>query len=165
MKYMTQEHKCILASKCSKFKNAAMPLFDDSSESPSKVSGNSSIINSNTISPVSNAAMDDAATSAKTHRVATVSPDAEGKALEGASVKATKPHNSKPSAQLLETHRKWQETAEALGGPGSRIIVSKPEAKKLVYAELYDAFRPMNITDIYKVRLRHISRRFTESAN
>ena len=31
-------------------------------------------------------------------------------------------------------------------------MVSKPAAKKMVFDMLNDAFRPMNITDIYKVR-------------
>ena len=47
-------------------------------------------------------------------------------------------------------HRKWQEAATAAGGPDARIVVSKPEGKKLIYDLLFDAFRPMNINQIYK---------------
>lgn len=58
----------------------------------------------------------------------------------------------KPSKQALALHRKWQETAETMGGPGARIIVGKPQAKEKVFSLLFDAFRPMNITEIYQAR-------------
>ena len=61
------------------------------------------------------------------------------------------PVPAKPSASALAMHRKWQEAAEAMGGPDARIVVSKPAAKKLVFDMLQDAFRPMNITMIHKV--------------
>lgn len=57
-----------------------------------------------------------------------------------------------PSKQALEMHRKWQEAAEAFGGPGTRIVVNKDEAKSIIFNKMYDAFCPMNITEIFKVR-------------
>ena len=57
-----------------------------------------------------------------------------------------------PSKQALAMHRKWQEAAEEMGGPDARIVVSKPAAKTLIYNQLHDAFAPMNITQIHKVR-------------
>jgi hypothetical protein len=63
-----------------------------------------------------------------------------------------KKKSAKPNREALEAHRKWQEAAEAMGGPGARIVVKKSEAKKRIYDTLYDAFRPMNITQIHQVR-------------
>jgi hypothetical protein len=71
-------------------------------------------------------------------------------AAESAKVGAAK-GTSRPSKQLIALHRKWQDAAESMGGPEARIVVSKPMAKKLVFDLMYDAFRPMNITDIHKV--------------
>lgn len=62
-------------------------------------------------------------------------------------------NSNKPSAAALAMHKKWQEAAENMNSGSSdvRIVLSKPSAKKLIYDCLYDAFAPMNITDIYKV--------------
>jgi hypothetical protein len=62
-------------------------------------------------------------------------------------------NSNKPSAAAIAMHKKWQEAAESMKGGSSdvRIVLSKPSAKKLIYDCLYDAFAPMNITDIYKV--------------
>jgi hypothetical protein len=66
-------------------------------------------------------------------------------------VTPTPGHNKKtqPSAQAMAIHRKWQAAAEALGGPDARIVVDKKDAKKLIFGLLYDAFTPMNITQIH----------------
>jgi hypothetical protein len=58
---------------------------------------------------------------------------------------------AKPSAAALAAHKKWQDEAEALNGPGARLVVGKPEAKKLIFDVLHDAFRPMTMADIHKV--------------
>jgi len=50
----------------------------------------------------------------------------------------------------LAMHRKWQIVAESLGGKDARIVVSKPDAKKLIFELLSEAFRPMNISDLFK---------------
>jgi len=55
-----------------------------------------------------------------------------------------------PSKEALAIHRKWQAEAEKQGGPDARIVVSKPAAKKIIFDMLHDAFRPMNITEIYQ---------------
>jgi hypothetical protein len=55
----------------------------------------------------------------------------------------------KPSAQAMAIHRKWQAAAEAMSGPEARIVVDKKAAKKLILDLLYDAFSPMNITQIH----------------
>ena len=55
----------------------------------------------------------------------------------------------KPSAQAMAIHRKWQAAAEAMGGSDARIVVDKKVAKRLIIDLLYEAFRPMNITQIH----------------
>ena len=56
--------------------------------------------------------------------------------------------SKKPSKAALAIHRKWQEAAESMGS--NRIIVSKVAAKQVIFDGMKDAFRPMNITEIYK---------------
>jgi len=59
---------------------------------------------------------------------------------------------NKPSAAALAMHKKWQEAAESMNGGSKdvRIVLSKPNAKKLIYDLLREGFAPMNITDIFK---------------
>ena len=49
---------------------------------------------------------------------------------------------------VAEAHRKWQAEAERLGGPNARVVVSKPEAKKLIFDKLHNEFTPMNIDGV-----------------
>ena len=67
---------------------------------------------------------------------------------KGATKKTVAAASDKPkglSKTAIECHKKWQAEAEKLGGPGVKIIVCKPEAKKLIFDKLHDAFAPMNI--------------------
>jgi hypothetical protein len=59
----------------------------------------------------------------------------------------------KVTAKIVAMQRQWQQQAEELGGKGAKIIVDQKEAKKKIYHMMYDAFAPMNITDIFKVRM------------
>lgn len=62
-----------------------------------------------------------------------------------------KPEDEKPkvmSKSAIEAHRKWQAEAERLGGPNARVVVSKPEAKKLIFDKLHNEFAPMNIDGV-----------------
>lgn len=148
----------ILISKCSKYRDIEMPEFPDSSESPPKgmqsIANNSSI----TVTPIPNETdRNIVCYTTTTNEKNSVTPHpGDAKKADSSSSNTnipngqTKPTN-KPNKQMLETHRKWQEAAEAMGGPGARIVVSKPDAKKLIFDLLYDEFCPMNITDIYKV--------------
>ena len=61
------------------------------------------------------------------------------------------PKKKEASKEALAIHRKWQAEAVKLGGPDAKIVVSKGAAKKLIFDMLHDAFRPMNITEIYQV--------------
>ena len=61
----------------------------------------------------------------------------------------TKAHIVKVSDAAFARVEKWQADAKKLGV--NRIIVKKNEAKKVIFDALYDAFRPMNLNDIYLV--------------
>jgi hypothetical protein len=136
---MTQEHKDLMISKCSRKKDMHMPSF---AASPTKDTENNHL--SNTVTPLPNGAMQ-AASKKKGDYTVTPSPAA---GIAGTKAPA---QNVKPSKQALALHRKWQEAAETMGGPNARIVVSKPAAKQIIVDLLTDAFRPMNITQIHKV--------------
>ena len=129
--FMTAAHKKVLATKCSQSPHIAMPVFPESPSKDSRTTG----LASHTVTPPPGALQMKSSSKNNTNGN-TVSPATTVK----------KP----PSKQVLALHRKFQETAEAMGGPGTRIVVSKPAAKKLIFDHLFDSFRPKNITQIYK---------------
>jgi hypothetical protein len=128
VKTMTREHQNLMVSKCSKFKNTAMPAFFESPVKGTKPTKSST----NTMTSPPPQLKDGAV-------AAVITPADGGK------------KKAKPSKAHLEMHRKWQEAAETMGGPDARIVLSKPDAKKIIYNYLYDAFRPFTITQIYDV--------------
>jgi hypothetical protein len=148
VKHMTHEHQKALIEHCSKYKDCAMPIF---ALSPTKDGISSTIINhsANTITPlpilgnleqqqeqhILGRQCIDVALSSDTSMISNKKPSTE----------------LKPSKAQLEIHRKWQAAAEAEGGSNARIVLYKPTAKKMIFEFLFDAFRPMNITEIYKV--------------
>lgn len=109
---MTEEHREIIAAKCS-HPNKMKEFPNLSTSRP--VSLNTSVI-----------------TPPPTHRRAT----------NDQSKKAPKPA-AKLSKNAMLCHRKWQAEAEKQGGPNAKIVVSKPEAKKIIYQKLQEG--PMNI--------------------
>lgn len=115
IKGMTDEHKLIMAQKCSRLSSPVFPKFP---ESPTKA-----FSATNTLTPPPNGAQQ-----------VTPTPGAK---------------KSQPSAQAMAIHSKWQIAATAMGGPEARIVVDKKAAKKLIVDLLYDAFCPMNITQIH----------------
>jgi hypothetical protein len=136
--FMTDEHMAALAAKCSKKSNPAMPHFPVAS--PSKTENQNA---SHTVTPPPNGAT-------------TQANKNDGKKDDSkSSIVTPQPGSSKsakqPSKQALAMHRKWQEAAEAMGGPGTRIVVNKKDAKKIIFDLLFDAFRPMNITQVFTV--------------
>lgn len=161
---MTPEHVDILIAKCSKYNYVDMPEFPEQSQTPRKEVDTDG---PTTVTPSTSDRDSLAASDRDSSGVDTASENdedptpADKPANKPVNRPGNKPadkpatvelkHAVKPNKQMLETHRKWQEAAEAIGGPGSRIIVSKVEAKKLIYDVLYDAFQPMNITQIYQV--------------
>ena len=76
----------------------------------------------------------------------------ESKKESKKAAKASKDDGAKKPAAMskktLETHAKWQAEAERLGGPSAKIVVSKADAKKLVFDALHDSFKPMNINGL-----------------
>lgn len=128
LQHMTPAHINLLASKCSRSKDIAMPVFPASHGQDTPKNDN---VSRTDITPetTQNFSSSDANT------------------LGG-----QQPVAKAPSKQALALHRKWQEAAEAMGGPDARIVVSKPIAKKLIFHLLHDAFRPLNITQIHKVK-------------
>jgi hypothetical protein len=73
-----------------------------------------------------------------------------GKSIDAATT-AKNPAVEKPkviSKSAIEAHRKWQAEAEKLGGPDARVVVSKPDAKKLIFDKLHNEFAPMNIDGV-----------------
>ena len=121
---MSEDHKAALLSKCSSKKKVAMPNFQDSAQQTPC---------SHTLSvPLGTTGMD--------HQTAKPTLTANNDKT-----------NKKPSKSALLLHQKWQETAESMGGPGARIVVSKPAAKQIIFDFMFDSFAPMNITQIFKV--------------
>lgn len=78
----------------------------------------------------------------------TVTPNTDGMKVVG---KKKANAELKPSKAQLEIHQKWQAAAEAAGGQSARIVIQKATAKKIIFDFLFDAFCPMNITEIHKV--------------
>jgi hypothetical protein len=156
LKYITQEHKDTLIAKCSKYKDCSFPVFEE--KSPSKdvkaTLPSQSSIPATAITPLSSAATSiekrlenpDLAHNTVTPNHNEMNVEAPNLASKKATAGVTKPNKAQ-----LEIHRKWQAAAEELGGPGVRIVLQKPAAKKMIFDFLFDAFRPMNITEIHKV--------------
>jgi hypothetical protein len=151
---MTEVHKQALILKCTKKKDVEMPNFGKMAASPTKTIASEN--SSNTLfTPSPNSGL-----STQTNHFDGIKNVTPSPAIAAASSKVF----AKPSMQLLELHRKWQGAAEAVGGPCARIVVGKPDAKKIIFDLLYESFRPMNITEIHKVRsfLQFVDERFCE---
>ena len=138
LSFMSEEHMTLMRAKCSKRKKVAMPTF------PPQTSANSPIPHpktSHTVTPVpqSGSSGSNVRPSSNANDVTPMEPKPKNRVAP------------KPSKEALAIHKKWQEQAEAMGGKDARIIVSKPDAKKLIFELLHDAFRPMNITQVHKV--------------
>jgi len=127
VKYMSPEHVRVMASKCSTLKNPGMPAFPES------------------LSPKGKSATS-AATSSANSNPNFVTPPPNDLVQS----KSIGPAKATGKQKALEVHKKWLEAAQSMGGVGARIVVSKPHAKKLIFDYLYDEFKPMNITQIYK---------------
>ena len=123
-----------------------MPNFDCS---PTKDCSNLAKISSNTITPPPASGILGQQQEKGMVIHGTVTPNTDDMMSEG---KKKPCAEIKPSKAQLEIHRKWQAAAEAAGGQSARIVIHKVVAKKLIFDFLFDAFCPMNITEIHKVR-------------
>ena len=150
IKFMTDEHREVIAEKCTGSYTPVMPSVLPSKENenvkeklgcPSTIANGTKNIKTDaaTVTPPSSA----------TKKKNTISNQSQ--------LKSTVSVPPKPSKAALAIHQKWQADAKKLGG--DRIIVSKLEAKKKIFSLLKDSFRPMNITEIYQVsgRFKSIS--------
>ena len=54
----------------------------------------------------------------------------------------------KISKNAILSHRKWQAEAEKQGGPNAKIVVNKPEAKRIILEMLHDELTPMDINEM-----------------
>ena len=81
-----------------------------------------------------------------------VPPRGASAAAASGSGNISKKAAAKAKAAALEpTLKKWQDNATSMGG--GKIVVAKAEAKKIIFDMLSDAFRPMNITELFNVRM------------
>ena len=133
-----REHARIIAKKCSQQKDPVMPNIPllPSAESPTQ--------KGNTVSFLTPPPNRGTASFARKSKTITPSPPENG--------------TKKLSSSAIAMHKKWQEAAEGMGGKDARIVVAMPAAKKLIFDLLYEAFTPMNITQVFKVRIYNIHR-------
>jgi hypothetical protein len=142
--HLAKEHVDFLAQKCSRNKGVEMPTFPAASPrtGPGGTGKSANGTSHSLVTPLPGGYTQD--------------DEDDGEEGGGGSAPPRKPPaqapQQQPSKQALAMHQKWQEAAVAMGGKDARIVVSKPKAKELIFAMLEDAYRPMNITDIHKVR-------------
>jgi hypothetical protein len=128
---LEKDHMQLLVDKCSKKKRPAMPAFeDDDSFSPTRDAAQRDDT-TNTITPLQQAS--------KGSKVTPTPAEQDTK------------KKAKNNAIMMKKHQEWQEAANKAGG--GRIVVSKDQAKPLIFQMLYDKMKPMNITQIYTVRV------------
>jgi hypothetical protein len=129
------DHMRSLVAKCSKQKSPAMPALAQLLSPAKQID---SRLATNTVTPSPNSVNSGTGQQAMSKgSKSTILP--------------TPSHSVQASAGALKKHREWQLAAEKVGGPNARIVVKKAEAKPLIFDLLYDAFRPMNITQIHNV--------------
>lgn len=52
------------------------------------------------------------------------------------------------SKSSIAQHKKWQDEAVKFGGPNARLVLNKPDAKKVIFDMLYDELCAMNIVKV-----------------
>lgn len=151
---LTKLHIETLARKCSTKPNIKMPDPIGTTASPCTGNDDANDNTNTVITPLPGAIQNGSGGSSNGAQPSiTPSPSAAAQQKNGATKKKqpSTTQQQQPSKQALAMHEKWRKQAEEMGGKGARIVVSKPEAKKLIFDLLYEAFRPMNITQIHKV--------------
>ena len=132
---LDKDHIQALVDKCSKKKRPAMPPFADSL-SPMKPNAEGTA--TNPITPLTGNALQ--------------APEGSKATITPTPGKVTKPKpNPKQNAAFVKKHAEWQQAAIKAGGPEARIVVKKDLAKPIIFDVLYEAFKPMNITQIHAV--------------
>lgn len=146
VKRIETNHLEAIANKCSKQKSPQMPNFPSTSTTPARKQSNDV---ANFVTPPPNSLASMAPLQAK-EGTGTGTGTATNAAKITPNPSANPVPNKPVSAGALASYKKWQQQAEALGG--GRIVVSQPAAKKIIFDFLFDAFCPMNITQIFQVR-------------
>lgn len=152
--HLTEEARRLIAEKCSDHDNPILPTLPTSMSllSTASAAGNT---NGNSITPPHSHEM--AITEGQSNVVVGAVDCKGGKKTNGGVTPSPMPPSSKKSEDekpkvmsksAIEAHRKWQAEAERLGGPNARVVVSKPEAKKLIFDKLHNEFAPMNIDGV-----------------
>ena len=151
---MTQEHKDVLLARCSKDKNVPMPVFNE--QTPAKGTRPDT---TSTMTLASNAASSCIVTPVPlVHSTSLLQQNAApgtksitpSPALASAAATKKATAQKQPTKAEIEMMSKWKAAAKKRGG--ADIVLQRTAAKKLIYDLLYDAFCPMNITQIYEVR-------------
>lgn len=133
VKSLGKNHMQLLVDKCSKKKRPAMPAFDDDDD--------------DSCSPMRDSAQGD-----KTNTITPLQQASKGsKVTPTPAAKQDTKKKAKQSAIMMKKHQEWQEAANKAGG--GRIVVNKEQAKPLIFQMLYDKMKPMNITQIFTVRV------------
>ena len=161
IQYMSTAHKYAIVSKCSRQSNPSMPDFLLPSPTSDQQAKDPSVAGSNDKSPVpiDSCTNIHKRSSEGIANFVTPPPNSDlpltdkklgnGKIAAAATVTSAKT----VSKGAIAAHKKWQDDATKLGGPNAKIVVKKLDAKQLIFDLLYEAFRPMNITQIYEVRI------------
>ena len=161
--HMTEEHRWLIADKCSAQDNPAMPNLPTSLMVTADGNGKN-VSSAITPPPAHNRAFVENQSNVvvgmaghgggkgdgkkkKSKGGVTPSPmPPKGTAKKPAAEKKKKKEPAGLSKSALEKHRKWQAEADKQGG--GKIVVAKPDAKKKIFDVLYDEFQPMNINGI-----------------
>jgi len=155
IKTMSQMHKDTITKHCTRLESPSMPdLPEPKPSSPSKnIATAIEASKYHTVTPPPSKGV--GKTAGKSSSITAHAKNDKQKTMVTPSP-APLPRPAQPSAAALAMHRKWQAEAEKLGGPNVRIVVNKLEAKKLIFDTLHESFRPMNITEIYKVKITQL---------
>lgn len=132
VKSLEKNHIQLLVDKCSKKKRPAMPTFEDDDD--------------DSFSPMRDTAQGD-----KTNTITPLQQASKGSKVTPTPAKQDTKKNAKQNATMMKKHQEWQEAANKAGG--GRIVVKKEQAKPLIFQMLYDKMKPMNITQIFTVRV------------
>ena len=152
--HLTEENRRLIAEKCSENDDPTLPILPTSISLLSTVGAAENKNGASITPPPSH---ENAVAEAQSNVVIGAVHCKSGNKTKGGVTpspmppSSKKPEDDKPkvmSKSAIEAHRKWQAEAERLGGPNARVVVSKPEAKKLIFDKLHNKFAPMNIDGV-----------------
>ncbi len=150
---LTEENRRLIAEKCSEHDDPTLPILPTSMSLLSTIDTAGNKMGLSITPPPSH---ENAVAEGKSNVVIGAVHCKSKKTKGGVTPSPMPPSSKKPegdkpkvmSKSAIEAHRKWQTEAERLGGPNARVVVSKPEAKKLIFDKLYNEFVPMNIDGV-----------------